>query len=282
MSNKTTPSVLTRLRPVNPLDVEPKPFVLSQGRIAVVWSMKSACSHVALWAFAIDRLLPAVRYFHSWPHNFREHVYYQSAGYKTARRNFAHAKFPRTILQFTRSPDARLVSIFRHVCRYDFLWNQIREEVGVDVASDGLSLVDFDRFLATQELSSPGYSNPHICAQRHPLSELNVERKIVVNMDTHNLDRSLELIEDEFSLKVNRRQLERAVAAISRVHYASNNPVHHAAGIENLRFRPRDTDSFPKDELLRCVLLKEMAQHHYGIDRSEVGTRDSEGRLFAS
>ncbi|MGE0653919.1 MAG: hypothetical protein AB7P12_19555, partial [Alphaproteobacteria bacterium] len=50
---------------------EPRPLLLGEGKIGIVWSAKSACTTVLLWYLWHRDLLHAARAHHNWPHRFR-------------------------------------------------------------------------------------------------------------------------------------------------------------------------------------------------------------------
>jgi len=268
-----------RPRPA-PLDVDPRPLILSRKGIVVSWAPKSACSHVAIWFFLKEGLLPAANYYHPWPHNFRVEVYYRSLTYKRlAARLAASEGRGHTLLRIVRDPERRMVSIFRHVCRHPILRKDIDRKLGIDTERDGLSLRQFDAFLTDETPVVPSRLNMHLCAQRHPTWAMPFDRVVTINMDEVALNPALNAFEAD--LGIERTDFARLpkLADIATRHYAREAGYDGDGAIEDHRFRAADTDAFPKAALEASPLVREMARRHHGIDLAATRSGDSKGRL---
>ncbi len=185
-----------------------------------------------------------------------------------------------TLLKITRAPANRLVSIFRHVCRYPILYKQVRQTLGFDVREEGLSLADLDRVLARLRLVVPTDADPHVRAQYHPLWDLPFAREITLNLDELPLEAGLNAVERDLGLPVTDFAALPEFARLRETHYATPGGFDGHQPIETFRFKPPHTQGFPKKALLSAPLLHAMAERHYAVDLGRVGSGDSAGRLF--
>ena len=270
------------------LGVDNRPLIFPVEKLVVSWSPKAACTHVVAWFFRHQGLLKAAVYYDPWPHRFRSRVYYDTKTYHDAAEAVTRSGGAGwSLLRVTRDPDARMVSIFRHAARSPALWEPIQQRLGIDVRGDGLSLRDFDRFLAGERLLADGEVDIHFRVQAHPSWDMAFERVITLNIDTDALEPGLAEIEAEFSLRragaggrpsVGTARLMQAAAPTRyarTAEYTGDDP------IEEHRFQRSETDAFPKDALLASPLLQEMTRRHHAADIGRVATGDTAGRLFA-
>jgi hypothetical protein len=259
----------------NILNIEPRPLFFTSEKIVLSWSPKSACSHAVVWFFVKEGLLRAANYYDGWPHNFRAEVYYRSAAYKAAAAKFLAAEAAGyTLVKVTRDPAKRLVSIFRHVCRHTFLRDDLTRELGFDVAREGLSLVDFDRYLAGKRLVVPSEVNFHLCAQYHPVWDMAFDRVVTINMDQTDLNAGLNRVEAEFGLPHTDFKAVPKFDGLRRLHYARDVAWAGPEPVEAHRFLPAETAEFPKTALEAAPLLHEMARRLYAIDYDRVAAGD--------
>lgn len=263
-----------------PLRVEPRPLVLSRSKLALSWSPKSACSHAAIWFFHQEGLLHAAAYYHSWPHKFRIQVYDKSQIYlrraEAVRSSQGHGF---TLLKITRDPVRRMVSIFRHVCRHAVLREQLDNFFDRKTEVTGLSLCEFHNFLRGHKLTVPSSLDVHVCAQYHPVWDLNFDRTITLNIDTHLLNESLNAIEEDIGLPVTRFDKIQQFENVRRSHYAKDIAYSETQAIEHLRFTSAMTTDFPKLALERACRVLGIADDLHSVDFAHVATGDSAGRL---
>jgi hypothetical protein len=261
--------------------IEPFPLILRKANTVVSWSPKSGCSHVVLWTFLHEGLFHACNYYHGWPHHFRLDVYYRSAGFQAAlQKVLASEGTGQTLLKVTRDPKHRLVSIFRHVCRFPFLHQPVKDILGIDMRATGLSLADFDAVLGGLKLVIPTDVNPHVRAQRHPVWEMPFDRVITLNMDEIPLNDSLNAVERALGLTETNFARYAKFQNLRENHYAKETVYDGAAPIERYRFRPEETDAFPKRQIQASPLLERMARQHYAVDYGLVDSGDTAGELF--
>jgi hypothetical protein len=262
-------------------NIESRPLLFSKKDVVVSWSPKSACSHVAVWFFLKQGLLPAVNYYHSWPHKFRAEVYYKSATYQ---RRVAAVEESNgggfTLLKVTRDPTKRLVSIFRHVCRHTFMHDEIRRKLKLNAARDGLSLRDFQKLLKRENLLLPSKVNVHLCGQYHPVWDMNFDRTVTLNMDTNPLNPSLNEIEAELDIPPTHFDNVPKFNQLRESHYAKEQEFEGATDIESHKFKASETTTFPKKALLASPLMQQMAKDFYPKDFGAVDTLDTAGKLF--
>ena len=143
----------------NPALFPHAPVFIRKANTVVLWSTKSACSHIVLWTFLHDGLFGEATAFSEWPHNYREKVYRKGAAFRAPlKRLLDGGEAGHTLIKVTRDPKKRLVSIFRHACRFPFLYREVKQTLGFDVRSEGLSLVDLDRVLRRLNAPDAGQS----------------------------------------------------------------------------------------------------------------------------
>ena len=257
------------------------PLVIRRAGLVVAWSPKAACSHTVLWAFQQEGLLEAANAHDPWPHVYRTEVYNRSPARRALQRDLARRKAAGlTLLRVTRHPANRLVSIFRHACRFPILREPARRTLGFDTVERGLSLADLDAVLGSLRLAPPTGANPHVRTQWSPLWDLGFDRVITLNLDEIPLDASLNAVEADLGLP---RTDFAAIAAFQRLRRIHTTKPRRFTGphpIETCRFRREDTQPFPKAALISAPLLHDMAERHYRVDRDRVGSGDTAGRLF--
>lgn len=256
------------------------PLFIRKAGTVVAWSPKSGCSHVALWTFVHEGFLAEASGERELPHRFRIHVYQKRPAFRTQVRRLRRENGAgQTLLKVTRDPKKRLVSIFRHACRFDFLHAAMRERLGFDPAAEGLSLADLDAVLDGLRLEPPTTADPHVRGQYSPLWELGFDRVITLNMDEVPLNASLAAVERELGLPETDFGIP-AFATLREIHYARPRGFAGDGPIETYRFRREETKAFPKNQLLASPLLERMAQRHYRLDYAGVGSGDTAGVLF--
>jgi hypothetical protein len=257
-------------------------FLGGSTKTVISWSTKAGCSHVLLWAFVHNGLLDEALAYDPWPHKFRMHVYQKRAVYKQPLHALLRSGGRgHTLLKVTRDPKARLVSIFRHACRFAFLRDQVRETLGFDMRKCGLSLADFDAVLERLPLAPPTRVDPHLRVQSSPLWDMAFDRVITLNIDEVDLDASLNAFEAELGLPCTDFAGLPAFRALHETHHARLHTLAGHGPIETRRFRPADTAAFPKQQLMASPLLERMARQHYALDYGRVATSDTAGVLFA-
>ena len=258
----------------------PLPFVFAGRDLAVQWSAKSACSQVAIWAFHQERLLDAMSDYSGWPHRFRTEVYQPS---DTVRRRLDDLLRARgagfALIRITRNPAERMLSIFRHVCRHDFMDPAIAKHLGLDKARDGLSVRDFDALLSALGVADGRKVNIHLRPQASRLSELAFDRVVTLNMDTHALDPGLNAVEAAFALRPTSFDALPALQRLRASHYAQDAARPGTDNLADHRFRPGDTRSFPKRDLLATGLFHDLARRHHAVDTDSVASGDTDGEI---
>jgi hypothetical protein len=261
------------------LDVDPRPLILSHQGIVVSWAPKSACSHVVLWFFLKEGLLPAARHYHPWPHKYRAEVYYRSQTHKRLAAGIRAGKGRgHTLLKVVRDPHKRLVSVFRHVCRHQNLRGAVDRKLGIDTERDGLSLREFDAFLSNEKLVVPSRMNMHVCAQHQPVWTLPFDRVVTINVDETDLNGALNAFEASVGLEQTDFSNIPALATLEKRH-ARESPYAGAEAIEDHRFRAADIVHFPKREFEETPLVRAMAARHYAADFGATASGDTSGRI---
>lgn len=245
------------------------------------WSPKAACSHVVVWFFLKENLLHAANYYNPWPHVFRTDVYYRSHTYQRRWNTLCESQGKGfTLIRITRDPVKRFVACFRHAARYDFLHTLVRRKVGTDPARDGLSLVDYHKALRGEQLTAPSPVDIHACAQNHPVWNAKFDRVITHNLDETPLNEGLNTIEAELGLGQTRFQNFPKFEALRQSHYAKDVTYTGDIPLEEYRFYPKDTDTFPKRQFETHPLVHEMTAELHVEDIGKVSKGDTAGRLF--
>jgi hypothetical protein len=165
------------------------------------------------------------------------------------------------------------------VCRHPVLRKDIDRKLGIDTERDGLSLRQFDAFLADETAVVPSRLNMHLCAQHHPTWAMLFDRVVTINMDEVALNPALNAFEAD--LGIERTDFARLpkLADIASRHYARETSYAGDGSIEDHRFRAADTDAFPKMALEASPLIREMARRHHGIDFTATRSGDTLDRL---
>ena len=258
------------------------PVFIRSRKAVVHFSPKAGCSHAVLWSFIHDGWFRAAERHDPWPHNYRLQVYHKKAAFKLqVRALLASEGAGYTLIRITRDPAARLVSIFRHACRFPFLGKPVRQVLGFDMRTRGLSLADLDAVLGSLNLVPPTDADAHVRTQYHPLWDLNFDRVITLNMDEVPLNQSLNAVER--ALRLPRTDFDQlpAFARLRDTHYAQPAAFASAEPIETFRIsRDMAAHAFPKAEIGASPLVADMAARHYAIDLGRVGSGDTAGELF--
>jgi hypothetical protein len=265
---------------MNIFNIEPRPLILSGKKVVICWSPKSACSHIAVWFFLKEGLLRAANYYSDWPHDFRARVYYQTVTYLAeAQALIGSGGAGYTLVKITRDPAKRMVSIFRHAARHTFLREALDQKLRRDTAATGLSLVDLRKFMTGQNLTVPSEANFHLCAQHHPAWDMAFDRTITLNMDETDLNGGLNMIEAELELGVTNFPAFPKFENLRQQHYAQDAAYTGEGPVEEHRFTPAQTGSFPKKALEQAAFLTDMARDLHAVDYAGVGSGDTAGRL---
>lgn len=268
------------------LGLNPRPLILpgrapGGGHLMVVWSPKSACTHVVAWALRHEGLLGEALAHDSWVHHYRTDRYYDRPEHRAATEEvIASRGAGHCLLRVTRSPFTRMVSILNHAARSPGLWPEIDAALGGSVADDGLSLSDLDRFMSARDLTAWSTTNAHFCVQDHPVLGLRFDRRIVVNIDETSLDEALADLDREIGAPTEELGNRRDVRRINRRRrYAKDTAYDEEGPIEARRFRRDELDRFPKSDLLASGFLRDVTDRHHGVDVGRVGSGDTAGRL---
>jgi hypothetical protein len=257
------------------------PVFIRKSSTVVAWSPKAGCSHVVLWAFIHEGCFKASVSDSALPHKFRIQVYQKQPFYKRVlRRMRRQGGAGHTLIKFTRDPKRRLVSIFRHACRYPFLRKDVQEILGFDPEAEGLSLADLDAVLSALELTPPTTANPHVRAQYSPLWDTDFDRVITLNLDEVPLNPGLNAIERSLGLPVTDFESLPEFQRLRETHYSKEGGEGTFGCIETHRFKRHEAGAFPKQQILASPLTERMARRHYAIDWERVGCSDSAGELF--
>ena len=260
---------------------EPRPLIFQNQNIVVSWSPKSACSHVVVWFLLKEGLLPAANYYNGWPHLFRTEVYYRTHTHQRRWQDLRGSGGKGfTLIRVTRDPVKRFVACFRHAARYDFLHELVRRKVGTDPARDGLSLLDYHEALSGEVLTVPSPVDIHACAQAQPIWEAGFDRVITHNLDETPLNDGLNQIEAELGMGITRFEKFPKFKMLRQSHYARNVDFAGDGPVESFRFRPADTDAFPKKQLEALPLVRQMTEDLHAADMGRVGKGDTAGVLF--
>lgn len=178
-------------------------------------------------------------------------------------------------VRITRDPVRRLVSIFRHVCRQQFLQGALDASLGLDTGRDGVSLQDLDRYLTGRSLTVPCDTDFHVCAQYHPIWDAPFDRVVTVNLDEMDLNTGLNGIEAALGLPLTRFDEIEKFEQLRQAKYARNRDYSGAGPLEAHRFLPTETIEFPKRDFERLGLVREMALRHHQIDFGRVASGDT-------
>jgi hypothetical protein len=173
----------------------PPILVHPQYRFVLIFSPKSACTSVVIWFYKTMGLLDEARAFSKWPHDFRliklQHENNQRKAQQLPLRDVK-------ILRVVRDPIDRAASSFRHAVKTGYVNNRIRDTIGVDVASDGLSFQQFIDFLELEDLYR---CDPHHRHQKNPIENLR-DPDCLINISKQNLFEGLNAFENKMGMPI--------------------------------------------------------------------------------
>lgn len=248
-------------------NIEPRPFISTRQKVVICWSPKAACSHATVWFFLQEDLLPAANYYHGWPHKFRAEVYYKShAVQKRWTDYFDGDPAEWTLIKITRDPVKRMVASFRHVVRYPFFDEVVKQKVGVDVISDGLSFVDFENTLSGLDLEPGSGVDIHVAKQEHPVWHQPFGKRHTLNLDETDLNTGLNALAHVYGLKTINFDHFQKFDHLRNMHYAKD-VAFDCARPETFRFKRKDWwMEFPKSVLQGSGYVRRAAERLYASD----------------
>ncbi len=170
------------------------PLLDPQGRFVVLFSPKSACSSVVIWFFHQLGLADEARAYGEWPHEYRLKRFYKREDYLAARASSRPEQVQ--VLKVVRDPLRRAVSSFRHALGLGYANAAIRQALGIDVETQGLSFRQFIDFLETENLAT---CDPHHRRQWHPLEAVRAPDQLI-NIDRGDLFAGLNAFEARLGL----------------------------------------------------------------------------------
>ena len=222
----------------------------------VCWSPKSACSHAVLWTFLHEGLLAEAVAYNPWPHEYRMHVYYRLERYRRLSRAVsATGGRGHTLLKITRDPHKRLVSMFRHACRFPFMAATFRERLGIDLETMEHLAARLRHRARRAAADAPDQRRIRTSGSKYyPGWDWDFYWVITVNIDQTDLDAALNAVEAEFGLPVTDFAAEDAFARLRKQHYAVPARLDPDGAIEDYRFRPGAVRRFPTAQLLQLLL----------------------------
>jgi hypothetical protein len=175
----------------------PHPLIDPRSRMVVLYSAKSACTNVLIWFLHHLGHAEAARDYHGWPHQYRDHVYYQSLLYRQVATSRDLKTF--TVVKVVRDPFKRVASSFRHVVRHSVLRDGIGRKLrDTQIEKHGLSFASFLDFLEATDLTR---CNPHYSLQRHAI-ESKLRVKHLINVSKEDLFGRLNDVERDLGLPV--------------------------------------------------------------------------------
>ncbi|MEM9433849.1 MAG: hypothetical protein AAGA12_08000 [Pseudomonadota bacterium] len=280
---RQVPQPEARRKPVpRLLNLAPRPLILPNEKMVISWSPKCACTHVLMWYLAQAKLLGDARRYDAWPHMYRQHVLQKSDAYRAARRGVYRTNGEGfTLLKVTRSPVARMTSIFRHAIRSKPIKRAIAQGLGYDVEASGVSLRDLDRFMTGRDLLPPSEIDQHLCAQTQPMWNMPFSRVITLNIDTDNLDENLERIEAVFGLDPVQIDEHSELKTMAEYHYAKPPEGQLDGAIEEFRFTKATRHLFSKAAFQAHPEIARMAHEHHPWDFNGTNSSDTEGEIFS-
>ena len=175
---------------------DPRPLILPRQQMIVVFSPKSACSSVVIWFFHQLGHAKAARDYASFPHRYRNEVYYKSRAYRHAiERDLS--KY--SLVRIVRDPFERAVSSFRHVQKGGLADKPMSKVLGRgDMSTAGLSFSEFLDFLERCDLAT---CDSHYSLQRHPIEDY-LPTSHLINVSSESLFDRLNDVEADFDLPV--------------------------------------------------------------------------------
>ncbi|SLN52683.1 hypothetical protein ROJ8625_02662 [Roseivivax jejudonensis] len=264
----------------HPVMLEPRPLIFADRPLVVAWTPKSACSTVLMWYLHLEGLLNAAAFYDPWPHQFRTRVYYSSATWKHRANAVADAGGTGfSLLRVTRDPVKRLVSTFRHSLRNPQFLRMLSDGLGRDCAETGHSLRDLAEVLMRHTLTVPTDVNVHAIAQTLPLMDMGFDRRLTLNIDTHDMEAGLNAVAAAFDLPATQFADIAYLQEVTGRHHARDTPYSGDIPVDERRFCAADAAAWPKSALERSAAARDIARALYATDMANVSTDDSAGQI---
>lgn len=186
---------LRRLMPGTSLRGRPRPLIDPDGRFAVFWSPKSACTTTAIWFFNVLGLLDEAQAISSSAHGYRTDEFYKSDRFRKALKTYKAEDLER--LRVFRDPYSRAASSFRHVMTFGLDAEPISSHLGRAVNDEaGYTFREYLDFLEAADINK---INSHHRVQIHA-----VERKLpsttFINISKQDLFTELNAFEQRLGL----------------------------------------------------------------------------------
>ncbi len=147
------------------------------------------------------------------------------------------------------------------------------------LTTTGISLVDLRTALTGRKLIVPSDMDIHVCAQYHPIWNLDFDRVITLNIDENNLNGGINAIENDFNLDRTEFNATSEFDELRHQHYALETEYQSDVPVEEFQFTSELTKSFPKKALEKSCFLNEMARELHAVDYPHVGSGDTEGKI---
>lgn len=255
----------------------PRPFLHFEKPIVICWSAKCACTHVFMWHLKTLDLLDAAFDHNPWPHKFRRHYYLRPESQRATQNLIVQGTSSYTLLHITRDPVARFISIFRHVLRHSVLQDLVNETLDKNIRETGLTASELLEAIASYNKS--GNPNIHFAMQSHPMTQNHFGRRVVLNIDTHDLLDGL----NQFAQTTNLPQVDFTAipefAKIAQSHHGENADIAVTDDLFHTPFQVGTFKEFPKDALGQSLKLKEAVANVFQKDIETTSTYDSQNLI---
>lgn len=211
------------------LHQRPRPLYLHTDELLVVWTPKAACTQVVMWYLHLAGLLDAALFYSQWPHQFRQHVLYESATFK---RWLAECDPTRVrTIQFVRDPVKRCVSSYRQYLRYGMWDKTVSSALGREVSCrTGYSFNAFLDYL--ERINVARAKDPHVGLQRHPVTR-HVAPEII-RLDEQDMFAEMNRVERELGRPPTDFDALAAFARVRASHHARHDRAKRASEDDQL------------------------------------------------
>jgi hypothetical protein len=255
----------------------PQPFLHFEHPIVICWSAKCACTHVFMWHLKTLGLLDAAFAHHPWPHKFRRHYYLRRESKRASETLMTQGTASYTLLHVTRDPVARFTSIFRHVLRHGVLQDLVSDALGKNIRETGLSASELLQVIAHQhENATPDI---HFAMQSHPITQKRFGRRVILNIDTHDMLDGLNQFAKTTDLPVVDFTAIPEFAKIAQSHHGKNADLTVSEDLFHTPFKVGTFKEFPKGALLQSRKLKEAVTEVFAKDIGTNSTTDSQNLI---
>ena len=239
------------------LQHRPRPLIDPHNRMIVIFSAKAASRSLVIWFWHHLGHLQAAHDYSTWPHRYRNDVYYKSELYRAAcRSDLSDYK----VIRVVRDPYDRAISMYRHALRHGLIDNLAERWRRFRGTGPQFSFADF---LGRLERTNLPAGNPHFRVQRHPVED-RLRAHFTIDVSRENLLERLAGIESELGLPPSNLSQSPWMRTQSRL---DRRNAEHPLDVYNHPFTPAETRfGWPRYEAFLTDEARQRIAKLYDLD----------------